>query len=624
MSFNIDENSRYFGIGVAAGAAQEAAALLRALPPSKDGVCLLQFDPAVTAVDIEALQAACALPLCWADADRPPPAGKVTVLPPAPLAELFQGLEPAGVRAVGALLSAGGDVCFDGLRRLGAAGGLAIVHGLALEAFAAEPLLVRATYPEQIPALAERLQPASGGAAAARLAEVARMLHEKNAELEGLYRSLPFGLSVMDRDFRYLRVNAPLAAINGVSEPAHLGRRQEEVVPQIDPLLRERQRQVFATGEPALGLDISGRTAADPDRDHHWIVDLYPIKSGSTVHAIGTYVRDVTDQHRLRAELERSEARLRRVVDNVSIFIGLLTPDGLLKEVNATALARGGVAREEVIGRPFWQGAWWSHSRAAQDQLRSAVKWAASGESVRYDADVRVSDGSHIIVDFQLVPCFGADGAVVELVSSAMDITKRRDAEARKDMLLGELQHRVKNSLATTLSIVRFSAQAASSKEALLKNLEQRLGAIARTHDVLTESNWTGSGLRTLCDQEILPFTSERGPKYDYIGEDVVLSPKKALSFALAVHELTTNASKYGALSVSEGKVTLSVSRQKETGTVQFLWVETGGPPIPETDNRRQGFGSFLIRRVLSLELEADSDLVFASEGVRCTISFRA
>jgi PAS domain S-box-containing protein len=141
-----------------------------------------------------------------------------------------------------------------------------------------------------------------------------------------------------------------------------------------------------------------------------------------------TMLKDAKHAHTEGAR-DDSEARLRRVLDTVVAFVGTLTPDGILTEANEPALLAADLAREDVIGKPFWDCYWWSYSAEVQEQLRNAVERAASGETVRYDVDVRVAGGALITVDFQLAPNFDQYGNVIELIPSGVDITERKQVE---------------------------------------------------------------------------------------------------------------------------------------------------------------------------------------------------
>ena len=328
-------------------------------------------------------------------------------------------------------------------------------------------------------------------------------------------------------------------------------------------------------------------------------------------------VADVTEQTLAAQRETEHRQRLQTLQDSLSSFVGMLTPDGTLVEANKTALERGGLARDDVIGRKFWDCWWWSFSEASRARAKDAVDRASQGENIRYDAPVRMAGGEMIMIDFQLVPNIDEAGRVTEVIPSAMDVTERVEAERRKDMLLAELEHRVKNILATVQAVTRFTARMARDKDHMAQSLTNRLGAISRTHDALTAGGWEGQSLKSLVEAEVAPYVNPGNGRFSHLGDDVALSPNTALLLGLALHELATNAAKYGAYSTETGRVEVSV--REENGELAMLeWREVGGPPVARPEH--EGFGTFLIQRLLRKELEASIKVSFEESGLRCVI----
>ncbi len=580
-----------------------------------------------------------------------------------------------------------------------------------------------------------------------RLEENARALSEQYAELETLYDTAPIGLSLVDLDLRYLRINETLAGINGLTVDEHIGAFQKDLLPEAHDQLADLQQRVIETGQPMIGLAVQTETPAQPGRVREFIVDFYPVKNGGEVIAIGSCVREITKERELERELvesavrqraavaaaglgvfewhvdddkavwenermfeifgrdpamgaltfkefsedvihpddlerfstemqrakthgrletvvrvrrkadhalrhlaysgtflsdpqgkpermfgviadvteqrraqEREEGhrrRLKRLQDSLSSFVGLLDPDGTLIEVNATALARGGIMREDVIGKKFWDCWWWSFSADSQDRLRDAVGRAAQGETLRYNVPVRMAKGERLIVDFQLVPSFDDDGRVTEIVPSAVDVTDRVQAEERKDLLLAELEHRVKNTLATVQAVARITARMAVSKEDMAVSLIGRIAAMARTHEALTASDWQGQTLRALVEAEVSSYVGSDNRRFSFIGDDIQLEPRRVLSIALAIHELATNAAKHGAFSNGEGRVEVRATCDGSDFT-RLEWREMDGPPV--VPPKREGFGTFLIQQMLKKELGAEIRVSYHETGLICVI----
>ncbi len=207
------------------------------------------------------------------------------------------------------------------------------------------------------------------------------------------------------------------------------------------------------------------------------------------------------------------------------------------------------------------------------------------------------------------------DGRAVRMAGISMDITARRAAEDRQVLLINELNHRVKNTLATVQSLAaqtyRDAPEPAAAGEAFL----DRLMALARVHDLLSETTWEGASLRDVVSRTLTPYGKESVPLIAS-GPAVQVAPNAAVSLNLAFHELATNAMKYGALSVADGTVAITWSVEGEDLTID--WRETGGPPVVEPT--RRGFGSRLIERGLAHELGGAAQLVFEPQGLCCRI----
>ena len=195
-----------------------------------------------------------------------------------------------------------------------------------------------------------------------------------------------------------------------------------------------------------------------------------------------------------------------------------------------------------------------------------------------------------------------------------------------RNSLTRELNHRVKNTLANVLSILSLTRRRASGLDDFADSLEGRIRALSATHDLLTVTDWGTTPIRAVIEAELQHFRIALGDAILLEGPELELAPNDALSFGLAVHELATNAAKYGALSVPGGKVTIRWSRgpknaadpATETEWAEVEWQETGGPPV--TGERRRGFGTELIEKVVAHELRQPVTLDFAPSGVRCVL----
>jgi two-component sensor histidine kinase len=204
--------------------------------------------------------------------------------------------------------------------------------------------------------------------------------------------------------------------------------------------------------------------------------------------------------------------------------------------------------------------------------------------------------------------------------SAAYQAVERKKVELRQQLLIDELNHRVKNTLATVQSIAAHTLRAPSDRESR-QAFDARLIALSRTHDLLSRRSWEGVSLRDLLLQEREPFLSVDDVRFELEGPDVDLRPKAALALGLALHELATNAAKYGALSAPGGKVSVAwdvLDPSPELGVLRLTWAETGGPPVIKPE--RKGFGLMLVERGLGFELGGKIALGFDPGGVVCVM----
>jgi PAS domain S-box-containing protein len=211
---------------------------------------------------------------------------------------------------------------------------------------------------------------------------------------------------------------------------------------------------------------------------------------------------------------------------------------------------------------------------------------------------------------------YRGDGTPLSIVGVSQDITDRKLAEEHRTLLTHELGHLVKNSLATVHAIISQTIRNASSLSEAGKSLEARIQAMAAATNSLVNGDWEGASIRELIERSLAPFGIADGDAFALEGPDVRLPPQMAFSLGLGIHELATNASKYGALSVALGQVQLSwsISPSPQGQVLNLTWRETGGPPVePPT---RKGFGTRLIQRLIASELGGNVDIDYRIEGV--------
>ena len=240
--------------------------------------------------------------------------------------------------------------------------------------------------------------------------------------------------------------------------------------------------------------------------------------------------------------------------------------------------------------------------------------------------------GSRFQVEFRIVRpngevrwCYGAgiitrdaDGKPVRMNGVTVDITDRKRAEERQVLLAREVDHRAKNTLAVVLSVLRLTR--ASTTKDFIATVEGRVHALAATHNLLSATRWEGADLGKIVEEEMAPYHANHRQRVITGGPAVVLLPATAQAVALALHELATNAAKYGALSTETG--TLAVTWRAEGDALVLDWTETGGPPTAEP--ARLGFGLTIVRSSIEAQFRGGVSYEWRREGLRCTLSIPA
>ena len=216
-------------------------------------------------------------------------------------------------------------------------------------------------------------------------------------------------------------------------------------------------------------------------------------------------------------------------------------------------------------------------------------------------------------VDFVFQPIRDEDGAVAHIFVQGSDVTERVRAENHQRLLINELNHRVKNTLAAVQSIVTQTLRYSPSTKEASTAITARIMALSAAHNVLTQESWDSADLRTVIDSALHAFKSPDWQAFDLNGPDMRIGPYATISIALALHELATNAVKYGALSAPEGCVRIRWS-VGEDGNFTLEWIETGGPVVIPGNHR--GFGSRLILQVLPAQLQGKAEMDYRPGGI--------
>lgn len=322
----------------------------------------------------------------------------------------------------------------------------------------------------------------------------------------------------------------------------------------------------------------------------------------------------------LNAGLARSEAKFRNLLETAPDAMVVVDGDGRIALVNAEAETMFGYSRAELIGQ--------SVDLIMPDRFRGAHEsriraFAASSQVRRMGYGRELfglrRNGSEFPIETNLSLLNGGE----HLVSSAIrDVTQRKAAEERQALLIRELNHRVKNTLASVQAIVSQTLTAAKNPTAFSHALTARLAALSKSHDVLTRNDWAGALVRDLVAEQLGPYGARKVRRFRMTGPAVRLSPNRAVTLGMMLGELATNAAKYGALSVEGGKVSVSWKRVDEDGEtrLRLAWREIGGPAVRQP--RARGFGARLIERGAATGLHGSARLAFRPDGLVCQIDF--
>jgi PAS domain S-box-containing protein len=320
---------------------------------------------------------------------------------------------------------------------------------------------------------------------------------------------------------------------------------------------------------------------------------------------------DITERESAERALRDSEERFRMVVDAAPSGMIMTDGAGCILMINALAEQLFGYEPGELDGRGI-DALVPLAMREIHPSLRATH---LSGTRAPFKGEVtgRRKDGREIPLEVGVNPILTSDG--VRAIATVSDIAERKRTEAQRELLLAELNHRVKNTLAVVqgLAYQTFRKTDSGARRAF----EGRLQALATAHDLLTRSHWESTSLDQLVHDTLRPAGAIRS-RIEASGPTIRLSPHAALSFALALHELFTNTLKYGALSNEEGKVRLTWQHLDSEGKLRIEWREDGGPPVVAPKSR--GFGSLLLERTLAKDLDGKVTLAFDRAGVVCII----
>jgi len=356
------------------------------------------------------------------------------------------------------------------------------------------------------------------------------------------------------------------------------------------------------------------REAIDVDCNTFGILEPH---TGETF-AIGFSLRDMREQMRREQALRDSEARLQAILDSAVDGIVTINERGMMEGVNAAARKIFGYEPGEMLGKNIKMLMPDPYAREHDQYLRN-YRHTGQRKIIGIGREVvgRRKDGSVFPLDLSVSEVRLGDRLL--FTGIVRDITERKQVEQHRALLVAELSHRVKNTLATVISIARQTFPRVAPFTEAIASFDGRVRALAHTHSRLAEHNWMEVSLATVVGDEISPYRNAEGTNIVAQGPDVMLKPRCAISLGMAFHELITNAAKHGALSKDGGTVEIVWDCVRHN-QLRIRWIELGGPEVAPP--QRSGFGRLLLERGLAHELRGKVQLEFAREGLKCTIVF--
>ena len=331
------------------------------------------------------------------------------------------------------------------------------------------------------------------------------------------------------------------------------------------------------------------------------------------------------ERHKAEEERRASEERHQLILESAAEYAIFTTGlSGRITTWNTGAQRLLGYAADEIIGRPcdvVFTTADRETGRPAEERRLALVEGRADNERWH-----QRKDGSRFWASGLVMPLKDRAGTVQGFLKILRDRTAERRDEERRSLLINELNHRVKNTLATVQSVVAQGLRGVASAEEVRSAIESRLMALSQSHDLLTRENWESANLRDVALQALEPYAEQHGHLMHFTieGPDVRLPAKATLALGMAFHELATNAAKYGALLEEAGRIDLSwhFAPTDQGDRLRIEWRERGGPPVRTPS--RKGFGSRLLERGLAHELDGHVRLDYVPEGVVCEIDMPA
>lgn len=448
------------------------------------------------------------------------------------------------------------------------------------------------------------------------------------AVLDALFRAAPLGLAVWDRKLRFLRINRTLAEMNGIPAEDHVGRHPAEILPDIQDLdaIVGRWQDILDTGVPWMNVEVHGATPADREAQRSWIEHFFPIEANGEILGIGAIIEETTERRRIENDLRASEARfqhfaaassdvlwIRNVVTGAFEFVS----PSLGSQLGLLGTGEDNVNLLDMILPEDFPAAW------------ETLRRARDGHPTAHDCRARrPRDGAILWVRITAFPMRDKDGVIRRLGGIVRDITADRASSERLTVLVGELQHRTRNLMGITQAIVENTLENATDFATFTGKIRDRIAALSRAEGLLSQVQGRERvAFSELIRGELAAFGAlpEETDRVRLAGpDDVPLRSSSVQTLALAIHELVTNAVKYGALGADKGYLTIRWWIEERGGSqcLTVDWREHGVVMAPpQATAGISGQGRELIEHALPYQLGATTRFILGDDGVHCTIT---
>jgi PAS domain S-box-containing protein len=416
--------------------------------------------------------------------------------------------------------------------------------------------------------------------------------------------AMDLGAAAFDAEGRMLYANSALGELLGLTADELLVR---GVCSALDPVAASTVRTLIADGGK---IKSSAEIVVGDGR--HVQVSASPLRVGVT-DAVAVTFTDITHRIRERA-IQESERAALAILASANEAVIVCDLHGRITHANAAVDA---ISAENLVGKTFGTAVRLAVPGSTNPQPGAEIVALAIAGSPVQGIEAFAPDApkcKDLLIS--AAPLRIGSDAISGCVVTMVDLSQRKRLEQQQLLLMGELDHRVKNTLALVLSIANRTANSEETVNGFQTAFSGRIQALAATHNILAECSWASVRVGEVLHQEVGPFISSGENRLRVSGPDVRILPRAAIALGLVLHELATNAVKYGALSSPAGIVAVRLTDDPASPYFSLEWRETDGPTVAEPS--RFGFGQTVITRSLQYSVDGGAVLEYPAEGVRC------